>query len=582
MEIEIESTYNRPDLCLLSFDLDADSTIPSQFELGTGIEVTVKGEQATESVFKGEVTALDFDATEHRTVFVVQCEDKLHRLYRGDKTRVFENVSISDVVSQLANGAGVPVGAVDSTATTYKFLMQQNVSDGQWILEQAAQLGFHLWAEAGELCFGPVGKGGDSGVTLKHGQLLMSFKARVTANAFMKEAAVRGWDVVQKKEIVGKATSFTARKDSKVVSAFSDSPGSVLVRTASPAQADAEKIAKAALERANEHNLQAEGRCFGNAKLKVDKEVAIEAVNERFNGKYRISHVRHRFTDEIGFVTEFSCRGAADHSLSSLVQEAATGANVAADRSIFDGVAVGIVTDNNDPDGLGRVKVKLPTLGENLATDWMRIAFPGGGGNGTAHHGWYLLPEIDDEVLVIFEQGDARRGYVLGGLHNGKDKPFYKNDKVLTSGKVNQHAFRMKNGAHLLFDETEGKEVLELKSKGDKFLFKFSEEKGVELTNQATGDKLVVTNKGDITVTSDKGNITVEAKAGGLDLKAAKDINIESSGGKVNIKAAMDAALDGLNVKVNGQMNTEVKGGVQAALDGGATAIVKGGVVMIN
>ena len=291
---------------------------------------------------------------------------------------------------------------------------------------------------------------------------------------------VRSWDTVQKKAIESKATAFPGRKDAKVTPAFDD-PKLLLTRSSFGSPAEATSAAKAAMDRANEHNLQADGRCWGNAKLAVDKQVAIKGVNKRFDGKYRISHLRHRFSHDQGFTTEFSCRGVSDQSLSGLVSETAAGIAGAGgstpDRNVFNGAVVGIVTDVKDPKELGRVKVKFPWLDEKQTSDWLRIAFPGGGGK--VHSGWYLLPEVEDEVLVIFEHGDVRRGYVLGGLHNGVDKPFYKNDKVIGGdGKVNQHAFRLKNGAHLLFDEKAGEELVEIKNKDGKFVFKHSAKDG--------------------------------------------------------------------------------------------------------
>jgi len=85
----------------------------------------------------------------------------------------------------------------------------------------------------------------------------------------------------------------------------------------------------------------------------------------------------------------------------------------------FFGVTVGIVTNNKDPDGLGRVKATLPWMADQIETDWARVVTPMAGGS----RGVYFLPEVDDEVLVAFEHGDPGSPYVLGGLWNGKDKP---------------------------------------------------------------------------------------------------------------------------------------------------------------
>ena len=83
------------------------------------------------------------------------------------------------------------------------------------------------------------------------------------------------------------------------------------------------------------------------------------------------------------------------------------------------GPVVGIVTNNEDPGGLGRVKLFLPWPSDENETDWARVCTPMAG----KERGIFFLPEVEDEVLVVFEHGDPRRPVVLGGLWNGVDKP---------------------------------------------------------------------------------------------------------------------------------------------------------------
>jgi uncharacterized protein involved in type VI secretion and phage assembly len=85
----------------------------------------------------------------------------------------------------------------------------------------------------------------------------------------------------------------------------------------------------------------------------------------------------------------------------------------------FFGVVVGIVTNVDDPDDLGRVKVKFPWLADDQESYWARISNLLAG-NG---YGSWFLPAVGTEVLVAFEHGDIRFPYVLGMLWNGQDKP---------------------------------------------------------------------------------------------------------------------------------------------------------------
>jgi len=85
----------------------------------------------------------------------------------------------------------------------------------------------------------------------------------------------------------------------------------------------------------------------------------------------------------------------------------------------FYGVVMGIVTNNQDPSNMARVRVKFPWLSDDNESWWARLATPMAG----AGRGSYFLPEVNDEVLIAFEHGDVRFPYVLGGLWNGQDAP---------------------------------------------------------------------------------------------------------------------------------------------------------------
>jgi uncharacterized protein involved in type VI secretion and phage assembly len=110
---------------------------------------------------------------------------------------------------------------------------------------------------------------------------------------------------------------------------------------------------------------------------------------------------------------------------------------------------VGLVTNNKDPKGWGRVKVKFPTLTMDHESYWARVV-----GLGAANgRGFYCLPEINDEVLVGFEHGDIHRPYIVGGVWNGKDKTVEKVDKTIKDGKVRLRTIKTRTGHKIQFVE---------------------------------------------------------------------------------------------------------------------------------
>ncbi|HEX3559749.1 MAG TPA: phage baseplate assembly protein V [Pyrinomonadaceae bacterium] len=97
------------------------------------------------------------------------------------------------------------------------------------------------------------------------------------------------------------------------------------------------------------------------------------------------------------------------------------------------GVVVGLVTDNQDPEKTGRLKLKFPTL-DDVDSPWAPVAALMSGNN----RGGFYMPEVGDEVLVSFDQGRFDHPYVVGFLWNGKDKP--------PSDDVKHRLFRSVNG----------------------------------------------------------------------------------------------------------------------------------------
>jgi len=118
------------------------------------------------------------------------------------------------------------------------------------------------------------------------------------------------------------------------------------------------------------------------------------------------------------------------------------------------GIYPGLVSDIKDPNGTGRVKVKLPWVpdtGSDHYEVWARVATLMGGNN----RGSWFIPDVNDEVLVAFEGGDPRRPYVLGGLWNGTDSPPQSMDGA---GQNNLKVLRSRNGVKITLDDTSGQE----------------------------------------------------------------------------------------------------------------------------
>jgi uncharacterized protein involved in type VI secretion and phage assembly len=187
------------------------------------------------------------------------------------------------------------------------------------------------------------------------------------------------------------------------------------------------------------------------------------------------------------------------------------------------GVVVGVVTNNQDPEGMGRVKVKFPWLSDVDESHWARVATPMAG----AGRGFYLLPEVEDEVLVAFEHGDARFPYVIGALWNAKDAPPAKND----DGKNNIRMLKSRSGHVVSLSDEGGKEK-------------------IEIIDKSGANKIVLdTASNTITISADK-DIVLSAPKGTIKLDAQKIEARSSTATKIEAGAGMDVnAAQAMNIK---------------------------------
>lgn len=197
----------------------------------------------------------------------------------------------------------------------------------------------------------------------------------------------------------------------------------------------------------------------------------------------------------------------------------------------FFGVTIGVVTNNKDPDKLGRVKVKLPWLSEQEESTWARVLTPMAGNQ----RGLYFLPEVDDEVLVAFEHGQVEFPYILGALWNGKDKPPITND----DGKNNQRMIKSRSGHVIILDDQEGEEKITIHDK------------------------------------SKKNSIVIDTKKNAISITSEQDLNIEAKG-KINLKSSNgDIMIECNNLKIQAKQNFEIKANSQGTIQSNAGLAVK-------
>ncbi|HKC27798.1 MAG TPA: phage baseplate assembly protein V, partial [Jatrophihabitans sp.] len=387
-------------------------------------------------------------------------------------------------------------------SVTHDHIAQVAQTDWEFLQERAREIGYECGVSGGEFFFRTASgmpKGGALGALasaasavagalglgggLNYMDNLYTFYPRISAANITPQVEVRFWDgkgarVVSSNTDVKTGTATIDDEDpADLANSFTDGflpslpslpslppiPGLPMpdfgsapsdtafvvvdhpLASGSAADSAADQMAKGLGDHIASTFAEAEGSATGDPSIQAGSQVDISGVPKMFCGKWTVTQAKHVFDpDEQGYTTYFVVSGRSDRSLLAL----ASGGSTRQRHTELGGLVCGVVTDVNDPDTQGKVKVALPWLSPSFVTDWARVVQLAAG----ARTGAMFLPEVGDEVLVGFEFGDPRRPYVIGGLVN--DNSSYSTmQSAVNGGNVVGRGLASPAGNQLLFTD---------------------------------------------------------------------------------------------------------------------------------
>jgi len=420
-EAVIEDDLAQPAMFALRFNDPRLELVDGElFKLGSEVRLgatDIAG--SAKPILIGEITALEPSLDQHDVALIVRGYDRSHRLLRGTYTRTFLKRTDEDIVGEIAREAGLKAD-IEPVGAQHDYVIQDNLTNLAFLRERAARIGYSVTVEGTTLRFRSAERTPPAAPSLQWGGTLLSFRARLTAAAQPNEVEVRGWDPLTKQAIVGRAaqpqhtpTVNEHQSAGQVAQRAFGTPAAIVVGTRPvDNQGEAERLAQAILDQVSGSYLSAEGRCRGEPALRAGTSVEIKNLGTRLAGTYFVTATRHEYRPKDGYTTTFYVTGRRPNGLLAALEPSQQPKAGAA-------VAVGVVTNVQDPAKLGRVKLSFPWLDERQESNWARLALAGAG----AGRGIFSSIAVNDEVLVAFEHGDINRPYVIGCLWNGKDKP---------------------------------------------------------------------------------------------------------------------------------------------------------------
>ncbi|WAP60460.1 VgrG-related protein [Streptomyces sp. S465] len=571
----VDENVGLPDAAVLTFrDPDHELLAATGITIGTPLRVSVvtASGQARERLFSGEVTALELDRDRTGSFTVVRAYSKAHRLQRGRRVRAYRNMTAAAIVRKVAAGAGLTCGTVQAAPVTYRQLSQANVSDWDFLHYLAGESGAQVRVDdQGVLQFvrperasgapAPSTPATRNPMVLEYGRNLLALRASLTAADGAASVEVRGWDTTTKRPLVARHPSVTSETvlpglSPALGARFGASAKLTVTDTPYRTQAETTAVADATAAHVSAGFGELEALAEGNPRLRAGKPVALGNVGQAFSGRYTATAVRHVLEPHGGYRTTVWVSASPDRSLTGLV----TGANAPSRGPRVPGLAIGVVTDVREPDGgeRGAVRLRFPWLDDDYVTDWVRTVQWGGRGGGGV-----VSPEVNDEVLVGFEQGLLDSPYVIGGLYNGVDRPSPHDVPLVdgTSGKVNRRSVVSRSGhrVELLDAKAPGPSGLRLMTGDERLQVRLDDRRNrIELTVYAGRGRALGS------VVLDKDGITLDAKEG----------TVKVRGATVDLGATNAVRIGGRTVRVAGQSEVTV--------DGGLLGVLKAALIRIN
>jgi uncharacterized protein involved in type VI secretion and phage assembly len=517
-------------------------------QIGASLEVKTasKGQATVVPLFQGEIVALEPEFTRRDCVIAARAYDRGYKLNARRRSATYQNQAAEDMVKQVASAVGLAPGQIDSTGAVHDYFQQSMETDWEFCWRLAMMYDCEFVVEDRKFHFRKR-KRAWNGVTLEwgassdehNGRQLLAFKPRMSGIGQAASVTVANHDPKARAPLSGAASTPELKGASKAVQERAQTVGRlgggavVVADRVVTTQGEAANVAQATLDRLASTFVEADGRATGDPALRAGATIKFENVGS-FSGEYILSQTTHVLGEGKTYETAFVISGRSGHTFSDLLRNGSK-------PSWSSSLVVGVVTNNNDPDGMGRVRVKFPALGDAIEGWWARVATLNAG----KERGMFMMPQPGDEVVVAFEHGDTRRPFVLGSLYTGMEKV----PPDLKDASTRKAAFGVKSDHNV---HVEGQQAMTLRS---------HEKMTVEVQRDGQGGT------GDFLLDA-KGNVEQKAAQNfkatatqSIEIQANQSVTIKGTG-SVTVEASGSLKLKGATVDIEGTGPVNVKGAI--------------------
>lgn len=506
----------------------------SCFYVGNKVTIRMGYGSNLYTLMMGKITSLEpsFFASETPTLKVGGQDLSYDYMKRATPERVFKEKTYSDIARKIAQEAGL-LSMVDDTDKLEKPINKNNNETYYEFLSKIKEeVGFDFDIKGKTMYFVRPTDDKKEILTLELGKDIISFRPIMNTTGLLAEVEVRGHNSQDPKTpFVGKATveseaESELRNILKKITDYKDLSKKVITEVPVDSKEHAEVIAKSELNRANSTLFGGKVECIGLPQIRTGVNIALDKVGKWFSRKYYVTETTHTI-NESGYRTQFSV-GHYTSILDGLGYKNDTVGKC-------NGAVCGIVTNNKDAEKGGKLEVEFPSRSnDGKAIQKVRMTTLMAGKDS----GSFFLPEVGDEVLVAFENGNTNCPYIIGSLWNGNAKPPEKNE----DGKNSIRKIKSRSGHEFIFNDEEQKEKIEIHTKaGHRIILDDTNGKEkVEISDQSGDNSILIDSAQNSMTLSSKTKLSIKAQT----------IEIEA-GGMMTIKSSATLTIKGNLVQIN-------------------------------
>ncbi|MGI9354581.1 MAG: type VI secretion system tip protein VgrG [Rhizobiaceae bacterium] len=563
--IETEHTINRVSEAIVSIadgsrvNATFAASSSDDFLPGADIEVKAGYHAKNKTIFKGIITGQILQTgSDGTSVLRVMCRDKSVRLTVMRNAAQYYDMSDSDIIRKILSEAGLDAN-VSSTDTSLPQQSRTHATDWDFMMARAEVNGHLVLVQNGKVTVSSP-KFDSPPWRAEYGDTILDMELALDATDQFGKVEAHAWDPKTQKTVTGNSSepSLNAQGNmsgEKLALAISNGTASLLSQGAQTPEM-LENWANAQLLKSRLSRFRGRVTTPGNSGLEIGSQIELDGLGKKFNGNAYITGVRHLLSGDdwrselqFGLPLRWFVDSKRDASpaLAASLRPGAAGLEIAT-----------VLKTNEDPEGERRIKVSLPLRANGDQGVWVRIVSP----YATNNAGIEFLPEVGDEVVLGFLNGDPDAAILLGSLHSSTRPAPIDPDEDNTIKTI------VTRGQHKV---------------------SFDDDKKVITVETPGGHTLAMSDEGKSITITDSNSNEFELAEGGITMSSSKDITITGDGsvkitgaGGVDVSSSADISVKGANVSVNANMGLTAEGSASADFSSSGVTSVKGTMVNIN